>query len=212
MIRRCRVPQSALLAAWQLGRRMACSDRRVRPCLRDVRHYRTFAQFRHAHRSLLDNTRALVPWDQRLQRLAESEAWWLGFHLDKGVGAWDAFHIFVMAPMREAFWRGWETHTRLESLYLARRKAILQRESQQQEPHVVRMKDLLPALPDLTEKMSETQRWESLAEHLFGGAAAEEVDDDFWVMPNPPTFGLPTRVRRHKPSVGLDDVRYADHQ
>lgn len=178
------------MAAWNLGRKMALTDGFVRPCLREVRHYRTYAQFRQAHRSILENRRAVVPWDQRLQRLAESEASWMGFRLDKSARAWDAFCIIVLAPMKEAFWRGWETHARLETLYLARRKAFLEREGQPQPVEIVRMKDLLSPTADV-EKMSETERWDTLADYLFGNSESKGRDETFWNMPAPSTMAMP---------------------
>lgn len=194
MVRGSRVSRRALMAAWQLGRKMALTDRGVRANLRDVAHYTSYRQFRMAHRAFHESSRRFVPWDKKLQRMAESEAWWMGYDLDRSVRAWDGFHMFVLAPMKEAFWRGWETHARLEPSFLERRKAWLDR-VRETPNSVVRTSDLAPAIPDLTsEQVTETERWDRLASKLFGAEQETtsqcpeppEPDDEFWELPPPP--------------------------
>jgi hypothetical protein len=186
-----------MLKAWQLGVQLADTQRLLRPTLRDARHFKEYTEFRRAHRHLMETSPHFLAWDAKLQKLAVREGASIGFDLDHRIRDWDAFHLIVFFPLKDAFWCGWETRVRLAQVFAAYRRQLASASAEGQV-EVLRISELPPVIPDLTaDKMSETERWDQLTKTLFGEASGSEDDHDesFWEMPSAPNVDLAEQIK-----------------
>jgi len=109
--------REAMQKAWTLGRKMALSDRAVRPILTDAPTFKKYEDFRTAHRGLLESSEAFGPWEEHLNSLAEREARRMGLKVDISSASLDMFIAKVVVPMKHALWLGWEGARGLDRLF-----------------------------------------------------------------------------------------------
>lgn len=183
------------MAAWRLGRKLARQERRLRPVLREVIHFSRYEDFRLAHRAAIENTHLFPPWEHRLQKLAESEGYRVGYNLDKTSRVWDDFFTHIFSPIKHAFWIGWEESWRLEAIYRQRRSALAQgNKALTTATDVFRVAEVPPTLPEASvEELSEEDRWDSIAEKLFDDLEGDR-NEQIWDMPEAVSAGAKAKV------------------
>ena len=195
MRRVCGPSRRSLLAAWRLGRKLARQERRLRPSLREAVHFSRYEDFRLAHRSTLENSRLFSPWEQRLQKIAESEGYRVGFDLDKTSKVWDEFYSYIFTPIKNAFWIGWEEAWQLEAIYKHRRGSLVQGNKALTAAadvfHVVHTPAALPQTS--ADELSEEDRWDAIAEKLFDDLEGDK-NEQLWDMPEPRAIGAKAKV------------------
>jgi hypothetical protein len=158
---------------------MALRERRLRPMMEGCYQYPTFGLFRSVHRHQLEEFDAFRPWDGKLQALVEREAHASG-DLDDA-RKWESFYRNVAAPIRSAFWYGWEQVYQLEQLY----DAEMKRYQNSLAPAPV-LKVYTPpksaGVPTALPEGEELKIWEKMAKALFDELNGDS-DDQVWTTP-----------------------------
>ena len=102
--------------ATELGKLMAVTEPRLVPNLKDANEYPGYVEFLLAHRDRLEQHGAFGRWDIRLNALIDAEATTLGFLLNDPDEC-EEMAIAITAPIRCAFWYGWENVFNLRKRY-----------------------------------------------------------------------------------------------
>jgi hypothetical protein len=179
-----KVPQPSvyiLKKAWQLGQKMAQSERRIHPDTIDAHQYVTYELFRVVHRHRIEQLPAFLPWDERLGFLTDREANGSALNLDNR-RAWDQFFSLVAGPIRSAFWQGWEQSYQLQTLYT---QAVERAKAKRTQQVVLRIcKPPVRPVDDEHPDTTEERLWGLVARKLFE-EMAESDNSDFWKLPSP---------------------------
>jgi len=177
----------------RLGQKLAQQERRLRPDLREVTHFSSYDDFRLVHRFTIENTPMFSEWEERIQKLAESEGNRVGYGLDKTIQLWDEFYTCIFPPIKHAFWLGWEESWRLESTYKQVHSVHLQgKKVLTKAAPSSRAAKAAPALPAVSvERISEEDRWEAIAEKLFDDLEGDK-NETLWDMPDAVPAGAKT--------------------
>jgi hypothetical protein len=185
----------SLLAAYRLGKKMARQEPGIRPVLREVIHFSRYEDFRLAHRSTLENSRRFFLWEQRIAALAESTGRNIGFNLDKTSRVWDDFYSYVFAPLKHAFWQGWEEVRQLKDIYRKQRTMLAQGgRAVAKAADVFHVLDAAPMLPESTgDELSEEDRWDAIAEKLFDDLEGDK-NEELWDLPEARSIGAKGKV------------------
>lgn len=177
-----RPSQYILQKAWKLGRKMASTERRLRPELFRAHEYPSYELFRLTHRHQLEHLNAFIPWDQKLQVLIEREGRGGGYRLDDP-RIWEIFYAHVASQIASAFWFGWEQVYQLEQLYENRcQEARAKYAARVPVLHIAQAaatpKDDSEDHPD----DAEQGLWNQVATKLF---EEKKIDDasGFWALP-----------------------------
>lgn len=181
------IPQpsrAALQSAWELGRQMAKTERRLIPILSGAHQYVSYPMFLAAHRHRLEMAAVYGPWEARLHALSDREAVNRRLKLDDQAH-WDLAHTHIYVPLRCSFWFGWEGVYRLQMLY---EQQVELHRRQTEAPTVLRVfnppqSPLIPCSP-IPDKFTDDDRWDSMVNQMF-----ETLDGDnneqLWEMPDP---------------------------
>ena len=127
--------------------------------------------------------------EARLQQLSEREAGALGVKLDSPK-LWEVFYSKICAPIRSAFWYGWEQIHQLEVLY---QQEYARHEADRSKTMVLRVarrvhdRPLPPAkgyVPSTLPDTEELTVWEAVAAKLFEEMRLGD-EDALWELPPP---------------------------
>ncbi len=178
--------------AWELGQKLARQERRIRPVLHLATQFSSYEDFSLAHRFAIENTPLFPAWEDRIQKLAESEGNRIGFGLDKTIQLWDEFYTYIFTPIKHAFWLGWEESWQLESTYKQVRSTLAQGKAVgTKAADVLRVAEALPEVS--MEELSEEDRWEAIAEKLFDDLEGDR-NETLWDMPEAVSAGAKVQV------------------
>lgn len=174
-----RPSQYVLKKAWELGRKMAVTDRRIAPILHQAQQYPSYEVFRQTHRHRLEQLDAFLPWDQKLQALIDRQANGEGSRLDNP-RLWEHFCSQVAGPIRSAFWYGWELAQGLEELY--RSEVQRRRVEEEWSYRVYRVHEqdrpvpraVAQPTPRSDEELSDI--WAAIAQKIFEEMDAQESE------------------------------------
>jgi hypothetical protein len=185
----------SLMDAWELGQKLARQERRLRPVLHLATQFSSYEDFSLAHRFAIENTPLFPAWEERIQKLAESEGNRIGFDLDKSIQLWDEFYTYIFTPIKHAFWLGWEESWKLESTYKQMRSSHAQgKKVLAKAAHSSRPATAPPTLPPVSvEKLSEEDRWDAVAEKLFDDLGGDK-NETLWDMPEAVSAGAKANV------------------
>lgn len=182
-----KVSAETMQTAFEMGCRMAHTERRVIPYLSGAHHYTNYTQFLLMHRHHLEAYPAFEAWDAKIIQLAEREARLLGVRSDTRQG-WEAAHNHIEVPLRSSFWFGWETVYRLKHLF----EQQIELRRRMEEPsailrvHNPPMSPLIPCSP-LPDKFADDASWDNLAIEMFEDldGASDESLGQMAPMPEP---------------------------
>lgn len=151
--------------ATELGRMMAQSEPRLVPTLANAHEFTGYVQFLQAHRHRLEQQPAFHPWDTRLTALIESEGKMLGFVLSDR-DEYDELLISIAAPIRAAFWYGWETIHNVKPQY---DQLVQQAKAKNSEMQVLQVRNA-PEAPKVTRRqvLDESDAfWDNVASSML---------------------------------------------
>lgn len=161
--------------AWQLGRKMAIKERRIRPNFTNSHQYTSYDLFQQFHRHMMECNAAFPAWDERIEALAEREANAQGVRIDIAQN-WEAYHRRIVGPICNAFWIGWEESMGVEPCYRERRNAEVERHHTKLVMQVRQQPDLpRPVLMPTVEE--EASGWAKIEDRLASGPLFEVPED-----------------------------------
>jgi hypothetical protein len=180
-----------LQKAWVLGRKMAQTERRLRPDVSRSEEYPTYELFQLAHRHHLEQLNAFIPWDEKIQALVEREGRGGGYRLDDP-RVWEAFYTHVASKISSAFWYGWEQVYQLQQLYEEHCREF--RAKQTAPSHVLHV--ARPPVAQVAQGEDCGDRPDDVEDGLWNQIAAKLFDEQgrdnasaFWAMPAPESAG-----------------------
>lgn len=179
-----KLSRSTLRKAWEFGHEMARREPRIRPVLTGAQDCPTYARFVGTHRYNQEHTREFEPWNDGLLKIIEAECRRLRLEV-YDPPRWGTPAAEVSMHIRVAFWYGWEVSVGLQKLYEQHMQAARRAAAKPQVLRVFNPEKIEPIRPlPVIKQVSETDRWDSLADKLFEGRKAED-HDPFWDIVTP---------------------------